>query len=106
MDDLLTLVRVLHVAGNVFWLGGGAFAAFATAWLVGEKVETRRAALPIVRGLVLKIVSPALLVAFVAGLTLLVLGWTQLYAHAPWAHTKLTFGLIGAGAHGVLVGRL
>jgi uncharacterized membrane protein len=74
--------KIVHVIGNVLWLGGGAVVAFAYVMLASESAS------------------------LAGGLTMLLGFWTELYAKAPWAHTKLTVGIIAAGFSGVLTGKL
>jgi uncharacterized membrane protein len=102
----MLIARILHVIGNIVWLGGGMAAAFAMALLASEAKETRLAAARALRKLVLLAVTPGMLLGLGAGLYMLLDGWSELYARAPWMHAKLTVGLIAAAFSGVLSGRL
>ncbi len=103
---LLLIGKIVHVIGNVLWLGGGAAAAFAFAQLGRESPQVRTAAAQALRAIVLWIVTPGMLLSLGAGLVMLLSYWSDLYARAPWMHAKLTVGLIAAGFSGVLSGRL
>jgi uncharacterized membrane protein len=102
----MLIARILHVIGNIVWLGGGMAAAFAMALLASEAKETRLAAARALRRLVLLAVTPGMLLGLGAGLYMLLDGWSELYARQPWMHAKLTVGLIAAAFSGVLSGRL
>jgi uncharacterized membrane protein len=103
---LLLVSKIVHVIGNVLWLGGGVASAFTFALLASESAATRRAAARSLRTVVLTIVTPGMLLSIGAGLVMLLSYWSELYAKAPWMHMKLTVGLIAAGFSGVLSGRL
>ncbi|MET0284564.1 MAG: CopD family protein [Polyangiales bacterium] len=98
--------KIVHVIGNVLWLGGGAVVAFAYVMLASESAEVRLKAAQALRKLTLFVVTPGMLLSLAGGLTMLLGFWTELYAKAPWAHTKLTVGIIAAGFSGVLTGKL
>jgi uncharacterized membrane protein len=102
----MLIARIIHVFGNILWLGGGAIAAFAMAQLAIGSQETRVNAARVVRKLVLTAVTPGMLLSFGGGLYMLFSYWTELYAKAPWAHAKLTVGLVAAAFSGVLSGKL
>jgi uncharacterized membrane protein len=102
----MQLARVIHVLGNILWLGGGAVAAFAMAMLASSSRETRTEAAKALRKLVLFVVTPGMLLSFAGGLTMLLSAWSTLYAKAPWMHTKLTVGILAAAFSGVLSGKL
>jgi uncharacterized membrane protein len=102
----MVIAKILHVIGNILWLGGGAVAAFTMVLLASQAKETRLAAAQAVRKLVLMVVTPGMLLSFAGGLTMLLTYWSEMYAKAPWMHMKLTVGLIAAAFSGVLSGRL
>jgi protoporphyrinogen IX oxidase len=104
--QLLVVGKIVHVIGNVLWLGGGALAAFALARLAREQADARLAAARALRAAVLMLVTPGMLLSLGAGLVMLLSYWSDLYAKAPWMHAKLTVGLIAAAFSGVLTGRL
>ena len=109
METAVTLLRVLHVIGHVLWLGGGVTIAFLASHVLEMPADAKRKALSSLRALALRIVVPGMLLAFLGGLTMLVLGWGAegtSYAKQPWMHTKLTIGILAAAATGVLTGRL
>ena len=103
---LLLIGKIVHVFGNLLWIGGGAVAAFAFVGLASEREESRRVAARALHKSVLLLVTPGMLLSFGAGLVMLLSYWSDLYAKAPWMHGKLTVGLIAAGFSGVLSGRL
>lgn len=102
----MLLLKIIHVIGNVLWLGGGTVAAFAIAMLSVDSPSVRLAAAKVARKLVLGLVTPGMLLSLAAGLAMLIADWSTLYAKAPWMHGKLTVGLIAAGFSGVLSGKL
>ncbi len=102
----MLLARIIHVLGNVLWLGGGAVAAFAMAQFALSSQEARTSAAQVVRKTVLNIVTPGMLLSFAGGLYMLLTNWSTLYAKAPWMHGKLTVGLVAAGVSGALSGKL
>ncbi len=102
----MLIARIIHVVGNVLWLGGGAVAAFAMAQFALSSQENRTAAAKIVRKTVLNIVTPGMLLSFAGGLFMLLSHWSDLYAKAPWMHMKLTVAFIAAGVSGALSGKL
>ena len=71
-----------------------------------RRERTRVAGARALRIIVLRVVSPGMLLSFGAGLTMLIAYWSELYAKAPWMHAKLTIGLIAAGFSGALSGQL
>jgi uncharacterized membrane protein len=99
-------LRILHVIGNVAWIGGGVAAALAMALLASEADTTRLAAARALRKVVLWLVTPGMLLSLAAGVAMLLNDWAVLYAKAPWMHAKLTVGLVAAAFSGVLSGRL
>jgi uncharacterized membrane protein len=103
---LLLLAKIVHIIGNVLWLGGGAASAFTFAQLAHEDPKVRVAGARALRTVVLTIVTPGMLLSIGAGLVMLLTYWSELYAKAPWMHMKLTVGLIAAAFSGVLSGRL
>lgn len=94
--------RLLHVLGLIFWIGGSVTAALVVVLAAGEAQKVAVAA----RRAVLLIATPGMLLAWVAGLTVLANGWSAVYAKAGWMHGKVTVALIITGLTGVLTGRL
>jgi putative membrane protein len=102
----MQIAKLVHVLGNILWLGGGAACAFTMLFLAAESKEVKLAAAKAVRKLVLLVVTPGMLLSFAGGLTNLLMYWDALYKKAPWMHTKLLVGLIAAAITGVLSGKL
>jgi len=90
-------LRVLHLLGVVGWMGG--VLAVAMVALAGK---THYGA---ARGVSNKLVNPAMGLAWVGGLTMLVLSWAA-YARAPWMHVKLTLVVVASALTGVLGARI
>ena len=103
---LMQIAKIVHVLGNILWLGGGAASAFAMVWLAAESKEVKLAAARAVRQVVLLVVTPVLLLSSAGGLVNLVIYWDALYKKSPWMQTKLLVGLIAAAFTGVLSGKL
>jgi len=102
----MLLARILHVIGNILWLGGGAACAFAMVLMASESKEARMGAAKALRKITLYIVTPGMLIGAGGGLTMLLMHWSDMYAKQPWVHMKLTVGLIAIAFSGVLTGRL
>lgn len=98
--------KIVHVIGNVLWLGGGVAVAFAYVMLADESAEVRVKSAIALRKLTTFVVTPGMVLSLFGGLTMLIGFWSELYAKAPWAHTKLTVGILAAAFSGVLTGRL
>lgn len=103
---LLTVGKILHVIGNVLWLGGGVIAAFALANVAGEQTTTRVGAARALRIASLVLITPGMLLSLGAGLAMVITYWHELYAKAPWMHAKLTAGFLAAAVSGMITGRL
>jgi uncharacterized membrane protein len=102
----MLIARIIHVLGNILWLGGGVVAAFAMAQFATASAEARASGAKVVRKVVLGVVTPGMLLSFAGGLFMLLSFWSELYAKAPWMHAKLTVGLVAAGFSGMLSGKL
>lgn len=97
------VLRALHVLGIIMWIGGTA----ATALMVALVADDARAATASAgRKLMLMVATPGLLLAWVAGLAVLLPNFGDVYAKAGWMHGKLTIALIISGLSGVLVGKV
>lgn len=98
-----SLARIAHLIGIIVWLGStiaiGLVAAFAGQG--GDSASVR-----IARKVNVMVATPAMLLAWIGGLGVLVPGWATLYSKAGWMHGKLTLALIATGITGVLTGRL
>jgi putative membrane protein len=97
---------VVHLLGVVLWVGGSATGAWTCAQLALTEGPARGEALGAVRRALLALTVPGLALAWLGGLTMLVSGWTELYARAGWMHGKLTLALALSAVHGVLLGRI
>ncbi len=97
------LIRAAHILGNIAWLGGSVAAAVVV--LVGDE-KSRPAIAAAARKALNYVVVPGLLLAWVAGLSMLLPSFMESYAHAGWMHGKLTLGVIAAALHGVLSAKL
>lgn len=97
---------LIHLLGVIFWIGGAATAAWAGARLALAPTETRSAGLSAASSAMLTLVTPALLLAWLGGLAMLVSGWSDVYAHAGWMHAKLTIALVLSALTGVLSARV
>jgi uncharacterized membrane protein len=102
----MQFAKIVHVLGNIMWLGGGAAAAFTMVFLAAESKDIKLAAARAVRKWVLLVVTPGMLLSFAGGLINLFSYWDALYKKAPWMHSKLLVGLIAAAFTGVLSGKL
>jgi putative membrane protein len=100
------LSLVVHVVGVVLWIGGAATAAWIGAQLALAPKEARAAGLGAARSAILALGTPGLLLAWLGGLVVLVLGWSDVYARAGWMHGKLTIALVLSALTGVLTARI
>jgi putative membrane protein len=104
MDPTLSLsLRVLHVLGLIAWIGGTATALLVVVFVVEEAREMAALA---ARRAVLYVASPGLVLAWLAGLGMLLPTFSEEYARAGWMHGKLTIALVLTGLTGMLTGRL
>jgi len=97
------VLRALHLIGVIAWIGGAATAALVVVFAAND---ARREASAAARRAVLWIATPGMVLAWVAGLTVLLHGWSAVYSKAGWMHGKVTVALIAAALTGVLTGRL
>ncbi len=102
---ILEIARILHIFGVLLWTGGMATGAAAAMTLVGKPEAQREAGMDAVRSALRILATPGLLLAWLGGLTMLVSNWSAVYAHAGWAHGKLTIGILLSGVHGMLLAR-
>jgi len=100
---VILALRALHVLGVILWVGGMTTATVVVA--LGAD-DTRRAVAGAARRAVLFVATPGLVLAWVAGLSMLVPHWSDAYATAPWMHGKLTIAVVITALSGVLTGRL
>lgn len=102
---ILELARILHVFGVLLWVGGMATASAAAMGLLSKPEAERGPGMDAVRNALRILATPGLLLAWLGGLTMLISNWSAVYAHAGWAHGKLTVGILLSGVHGVLLAR-
>ena len=57
---LFIVCKILHVIGNVMWLGGGAAAAFTFVLISREDPKVRLAGAQALRKIILRLVSPGM----------------------------------------------
>ncbi len=95
-------LRALHLFGAVLWMGSAISMALLAAM---ASADDQTKAATFARTIVRKVSTPAMVLAWLGGLTILAIGWSG-YARAPWMHTKLLLVFIGAGLTGALGGRL
>ncbi|MEO0326091.1 MAG: CopD family protein [Myxococcota bacterium] len=96
-------LKVLHVVGVVFWIGG--VVAVAAVGMAAARSSAATAGASLARTANRHVATPGLVLAWLGGLALLAMGWGA-YAKMPWVHIKLTLGLVAAGLSGVLAARL
>lgn len=95
-------LKVAHLVGGIVWLGASiAIGLIAAAAAADEQSKVAVLARRVAR----RVVTPALVLAFVGGLTMLGLAWS-VYARAGWMHAKLLVVVIAAGLHGALSAKL
>lgn len=100
-------LKVLHIVAVLTWVGGMLVIAFANAAIseVGESQEsvTRVAFLRSGRRWDRRVTTPAMVLVWVIGLTLALVGhWFP----QPWLLVKMTLVLVLSALHGSLSGRL
>ncbi len=93
-------LRVLHIIGVVFWIGGS-----VTVGLLGAAAAQNKDALKAARGTALKVATPGMILAWLGGLVMFGVS-ISVYAKAGWMHGKITLALVAAGLTGVLSGKL
>ena len=95
--------RALHLAAAILWLGGLTSVSLAAA-LAPDASRAELAG--ILRKVALRVATPAMVVAFVFGLSVLIPHFREQYAHAGWRHAKLTLVLVASALSGAVTGRL
>lgn len=92
-----TLLKVFHITAMALWLGG-----MFTFSIIGTIADKENAAA--LRTLFGRIVTPAMLATWAAGLSLATIGgWFNI---ATWPLVKITGAFILSGVHGMVAGRL
>lgn len=101
------LFRFVHVVGVLLWIGGTVSAAvFLASYLVNRKEGDATGAAEAARAVMKKLATPGMIVAWLAGLAMLVPDFTEVYAKAGWMHGKLTLALVASGLTGFISGKL
>ena len=94
--------RYMHFLGIIFWIGTAVAVAIAasapTPWESGIAQALRK--------VMLRVTTPAMLLAFAGGFGMLIPDFAEQYAKHGWMHAKLGLLLALAGATGVLSGKL
>lgn len=93
-------LRVLHIIGVVFWIGGS-----VTVGLIGAAAAQNKDALKAARSVALKVATPGMILAWLGGLVMFGVS-ISVYARAGWMHGKITLALVAAALTGVLSGKL
>ncbi|MDH5491983.1 MAG: CopD family protein [Myxococcales bacterium] len=94
--------RAIHMAGVIFWIGG----VVSVAMLAAMAPKPGAAALSAYRGVTLRVATPAMIVAWIGGLGMLLPSFTTLYVRQGWMHGKLGLVLLAAGLTGMLTAKL
>lgn len=97
-----SILIAVHLFGVILWIGGLVTAGLTFAFADHARREVAQAARRAMRFLV----TPGMLLAWVAGLAVLIPSFSTSYATAGWMHGKLTLALFASGAHGFLSGKL
>ena len=95
VPNFLTERNMLGLLQSVVTIG---IVACTMCAVFGSSKATTAAA----RAVNLKIVTPAMVVAFTGGLGMLLPAFTTFYAKQPWMHAKLTLVAVVIGLHGYL----
>lgn len=98
----MIVFRYLHFVGIVFWIGTAVAVAMAASAPAAPESGVARA----LRGVTLRVTTPAMLLAFAGGFGMLIPNFAEVYAKQGWMHAKLTLLLVLAGVTGVLTGKL
>lgn len=94
-------LKALHLFGAVIWMGSAIGMAVLAALATDERAKVAELA----RRVVKKVANPAMILAWLGGLSLLAHGWSG-YARAGWMHGKLLLVFIAAGMTGALGAKL
>jgi putative membrane protein len=96
-------LRALHILGVILWIGGTVTAALSVAYATRE---TAAQVASVARRALLVVATPGLLLAWLAGLAMLVPNFSATYASAGWMHGKLLLAVVVSALAGMVVGRL
>jgi putative membrane protein len=99
--DSTTLLLCLHVLANLVWIGS--ILAVAVALSLTEPAADVRGG--IARAIYMRVSTPAFLVSFLAGVSLLLMHWKLYMVATHWMHGKLTVALIVIALHHVIGAR-
>lgn len=100
---MTSILLAAHLLGVILWIGGSVTGALVVALAAdAARRETAAAA----RRALLFVASPGMVLAWVAGLAVLLPSFTTAYARAGWMHGKLTVALVASGLTGFLMGKL
>ncbi len=88
--------------GMLFWVGS----AVAIGVAATVKSDAPQQSAKALRKANLVVTAPAMVLAWIGGLGMLVPNFSEVYARAGWMHGKLTLLLVLAGLTGVLSGKL
>ncbi|MEZ4374176.1 MAG: CopD family protein [Polyangiaceae bacterium] len=101
MTGLPSILISAHVIGDLLWIGS----ICATALILGDSEadpkERGRLAYSIYR----RLANPGFILAFVAGLTQLVMNTQHYFVATKFMHAKLLFGFVVIGLHHVIGAR-
>lgn len=101
MEDWYDWIKALHVIAVISWMAGLLYLPRLFVYHCdAEKGSVQSETFKVMeRRLLRAIMNPAMIVAWIAGLTLIHLGgwWSD-----GWVHAKLTLLVLLSGAHGVL----
>ncbi len=95
-----TLLLVLHMAGNLLWIGGIAGVAVALG-MKGPAAPRRDIALRIYR----RLAVPGFIASLVGGAAILAMNTSLYLAETRWMHPKLTLALAVIALHHILGAR-
>ena len=93
-------LQVIHILGVALWVGG-----VLSVGLIGAYASGEGRVLAAARHASLRVATPGLVLAWVGGLTMFIMG-IDVYKRAGWLHAKITLALIAAALTGVLSGKL
>ena len=97
---MIPWLRVVHVLGVIFWIGGIVSVALAAAFISSE-----RKLLAAARHVAVRVATPGLFLAWVGGLSLFIVS-LDAYRKAPWMHAKITLALVAAALTGVVSAKI
>jgi uncharacterized membrane protein len=101
--DLGLALRALHVLGVIAWVGG---VVTCGLMVVVADDASRRGAAAAARKVARMMSTPGMLLAWLAGLAILIPNFSGYYAQAGWMHGKLTLVFVASGMTGALSGML